>query len=101
MIFHKHVFAITSIMCIALVVLYLPVPIANLSTNKYRTGCFTCRCKDQAGKQVILGPVCNYQNSMAQDMQSFACDQTTATEQCQELSAQQNLELVSAHAWQA
>ncbi len=100
MIFHKHVFVVTSIMCIALVILYLPMPFSN-STEKYRTGCFTCRCKDQAGKKVILGPICNYQNSMAQDLQSFACDQTTATEQCQDLSAQQGLELISAHVWQA
>lgn len=98
MIFHKHVFAITSIMCIALVLLYLPMPFST-SSVKYRTGCFTCRCLDQTGQQVILGPVCNYQNSMAQDLHSFACDQETVTTQCRELSAQQDLKLVSAHVW--
>lgn len=101
MIFHKHifVFSIAIAMCIALFVLYLPGPAHSVTTTQYRSGCFTCRCQDQAGKKVILGPICNYRSSLAQDVQNFTCNQTAATAQCQELSALQGLDLVSVHIW--
>ena len=95
MIFHKHIFGVTVIMCLALFILFLPMP----TPVQHRTGCFTCRCKDEAGQKVILGPICNYKLSLAQDIQDFACNQTAATEQCRELSDQHGLSLVSAHIW--